>query len=184
MTQFEKTVVRPNALAESTLPKLGVLSALGAALLTPACASTRPPNGAMMPPAPLLTPAEVAVRQAEQQGRAEFAQAQAVARSLGISNFVYVTVNGRDYASFSKVESLTGDTNKFLKSAVRIHEKGEALEFTVEGFQQWQARQVATVCQRRLQGSIIDLDGRVYSVAKPGAPVSVVEPFLVLRSPR
>lgn len=184
MTQFEKTVTRPDVLAESSLPKLGVFSALGAALLTSACASTRPPNGAMMPPAPLLTAGEVEVRQADQQARVEFTQAQAVARSLGITNFVYVASNSRDYASFSKVESLSGDTNKFLKSAVRIHEKGEALEFTVEGFQQWQARQVATVCQRRLQGSIIDLDGRVYSVAKPGAPVSIVEPFLVLRSPR
>ena len=182
MAKLDTSVAQPPSLAETSLPKIGTLAALGAALITPACASTRQPAAPTPLVGPMLTPAQVAEHQATQQGRAEFARAQGVARSLGITNFVYVASNGKDYANFSQVESLSGDASMFQKSAVRITEKGKPLEFTIEGYEQWKSRQVASVSQQGLKGVIIDLDGRVFSVSDPSKLAFRVEPFLVLRS--
>jgi hypothetical protein len=101
---------------------------------------------------------------------------------LGIVNFVYVASNGRDYTNFSKAESLEGNTAQFQKSAVRISEKGEPIEFTLEAFEQWKARQVAAVLRHNLSGAIIDLDGKVWLMSNLAQPVAHAEPLLVLRN--
>ena len=44
MAKLESSVTPIPALSDSTLPQLGFLAATGAALMTPACASTRPPT--------------------------------------------------------------------------------------------------------------------------------------------
>ena len=182
MAKLDTSVALPPSLAETALPKLGAIAALGAALMTPACASTRQPAAPTPLVGPMMTPAQMAEHQATQQGRAEFARAQGVARSLGIMNFVYVASNGKDYANFSHVESLSGDAHNFQKSAVRIVEKGKPLEFTLEGYGQWRSRQVASVSQKGLKDVIIDLDGRVFAACDPSKLAFRVDPFLVLRA--
>lgn len=182
MAKVENSVAPAHSLAGITLPKFGALAAIGSTLMVPACASTRSSMGTAHPVVPVVTPAEAAERITQQHGRAELAQAQAAARSLGIVNFVYVTSHGRDYTNFSKAESLEGDTAHFQKSALRLNEKGQALEFTLEAFDQWKARQVAAVLRHNLTGTIIDLDGKVWSMSNLAQPVAHAEPFLVLRN--
>lgn len=165
----------------ASLPKLGAFAILGATLMVPACASTRPPTGFAQPVGPVLTPAEVVERQANQRGRDEFTHAQNVARQLGIGNFVYVASNGRDYSAFSKADSLQGNTGDFPKSTISLRENGNRIEFTLEAFERWKARQVTAVRQGNIGGAIIDLDGRVWAPSNPARPVAHVEPFLVLR---
>lgn len=179
MAKLENSGTPAPSLAGSTLPKIGALAAIGSTLMLPACASTRTSTGMV---GPTLTPAEVSDRVATQQGRAELSQAQGAARSLGIVNFVYVASNGRDYTNFSKAESLEGNTAQFQKSAVRISEKGEPIEFTLEAFEQWKARQVAAVLRHNLSGAIIDLDGKVWLMSNLAQPVAHAEPLLVLRN--
>lgn len=182
MAKVENSVTPAPSLAGITLPKLGALAALGSTLMVPACASTRSSTGPARPVPVAITPAEAAERVATQQGRAEFAQAQGAARSMGIVNFVYVASNGRDYTNFSKTDSLEGDAAHFQKSGIRVNEKGEPIEFTLEAFEKWKARQVTAVVRHNLTGSIIDLDGKVWSMANLAQPVAHAEPFLVLRN--
>lgn len=169
------------SLVGASLPKLGAIAALGSSLFLPACASTRPPIGSTHSVAPMLTPAEVVERQAVQRGREELSQAQGVARSLGISNFVYVASNGHDFTNFSQADSLQGPTDNFQKSTVRLRDNGHRIEFTVEAFERWKDQQVASVFQQRLSGVIIDFDGRVWLPSNPSRPIANVSPFLVLR---
>lgn len=182
MAKVENSGVPAISLAGSTLPKLGALAAIGSTLMVPACASIRSSKNSERPPTSVVTPAEAAERVAIQQGRAEFAQAQGAARSLGIVNFVFVASNGREYTNFSKAKSIEGDAAYVQKSAVRLTERGESLEFTLEAFEMWKARQVATALRHNLAGSIIDFDGKVWSMSNVAQPVAQVEPFLVLRN--
>ncbi len=184
MAKVENSVVPAVSLAGSTLPKLGALAAIGSTLMVPACASMRSSKSSERSVTSVVAPLEAAERIAIQQGRAEFAQAQGAARSLGIVNFVYVASNGREYTNFSKAESIEGDTAYFQKSVVRLTERGESLEFTLEAFETWKARQVATALRHNLSGSIIDFDGQVWSMSNVAQPVARVEPFLVLRNQR
>lgn len=181
MAKLDNTAAAAPSLVGASLPKLGAWAALGGTLFLPACASTRPAHGPTQSATPILTAAEVAERHALNRGREELAHAQGIARSLGISNFVYVASNGRDFTSFSKADSLQGSTADFQKSTVSLRDNGHVLKFTLEAFERWKGQQVTSVQQRNLRGVVIDFDGRVWSLANPSGPIASVQPFLVLR---
>lgn len=182
MTKLESTVTPVPALSESTLPKLGVLAAAGVALLTPACTSTRPPLAPVPHVVPFADPAAMADPQARHQVLSELPHARARAQSLGMSNFVFIASNGKDYASFAKVDSLRGDTGEFGKSMVRVQHNGDLVEFRFDAFQSWKSEQAQRLRARGVNGAIFDLDGRVFNVATGQQDKTGVLPFLVLRN--
>ncbi len=181
MAKVENSAAPASSFAEATLPKLGAFATLGVTLMMPACASTRPSPAFTQPVVPIRTAEQVVEDQAIRRGRDEFSHAQNVARHLGISNFVYVASNGRDFTAFSKADSIEGNIHELRKSAIVLREHGHRIEFNLEAFQTWKDRQITSVHQQRLSGVIIDLDGRVLSLSHPTRPVARVEPFLVLR---
>lgn len=182
MTKLESTVTPIPALSEGTLPKLGFLAAAGAALITPACAATRPPTVPVPHVVPLADPAAMADPQACHQALSELPHARARAQSLGLSNFVFIASNGKDYASFAKGDSLRGDTGEFGKSIVRVQHNEGFIEFRVEAFQTWKSEQALGLRARGVNGAIFDLDGRVFNVATGQQDRTGVLPFLVLRN--
>jgi hypothetical protein len=182
MVKLQPTVTPVPALSECTLPKLGILAAAGAALLTPACASTRPPLAPIPHVVPSTDPAAMVDQQARHQALRELPHAQARAQSLGISNFVFIASNGKDYATFAKGDSLRGDTGEFGKSMVRVQHNGDLIEFRFDAFQKWKSEQVQGLRGRGVNGAIFDLDGRVFNVATGQQEKTSVLPFLVLRN--
>jgi hypothetical protein len=182
MTKLQATVTPAPALSEATLPRLGVLAAAGAALLTPACASTRPPMVPVPHVVPLADAASIAENQARHQALRELPHARARAQSLGISNFVFIASNGKEYASFAKGDSLRGDTGEFGKALVRVQQGQDLIEFRFDAFQKWQTDQAQGLRARGVTGAIFDLNGRVFNVASGQQERTGVQPFLVLRN--
>jgi hypothetical protein len=182
MVKLESSVTPIPALSESTLPQLGLLAAAGAALITPACAATRAPTVPVPHVVPFADPAAMADPQARHQVLSELPHARARAQSLGMSNFVFIASNGKDYASFAKVDSLRGDTGEFGKSMVRVQHHGDLVEFRFDAFQSWKSEQAQGLRARGVNGAIFDLDGRVFNVATGQQDKTGVLPFLVLRN--
>lgn len=173
------------SLAESFFPRLGAIAACGVALMTSACASTR--QVAPIPATPHvapLDPAASARNQARQQARLEFSQASEVAKSLGITGYVFVASNGQDFSSLEKVHELSGTNDQFNNGDVRMVHNGESVTFKLGAFKQWQTEQVQALVQRNLTGALIGLDGRVVLVATPRIPVERVEPFRIAANQR